>query len=110
MPLLQRKRKKVCKRVLRWELENVPALLSEDGVPSWYDAYDNVEVSEFSDWSEISKWALPLYNVSLTSSEIDGKVDQFKTKNLRLEDQIVATISLFRMKSVIYHFLMESRL
>ncbi len=79
-------------RLYRWEVGNVPALLSEDRVPSWYDGYDNIEISEYSDWSEISKWALPLYTAPLVSPEIDAKIDQLKTENNSLEDQIVAAI------------------
>ena len=75
-----------------WEVSKVPALLSEDRLPSWYDAYDNIEVTEFSNWSEVSKWALPLYTSSVSSPEIDSKINQLKTEYENLDDQIVAAI------------------
>lgn len=75
-----------------WERSDVAALLSEDRLPSWYDAYDNVEISEFESWSDVSKWAQPLYTTVKVSPEIDAKVNQIKSENKTLDDQIVAAI------------------
>jgi len=80
------------KRFYSWEAVNVPALLSEDQVPSWYEAYDNVEVSEFSTWSDVSKWAAPLFTESSASPLIDAKIDQLRSQHARLEDQIVSAV------------------
>jgi transglutaminase-like putative cysteine protease len=47
--------------VYQWEFTNIPALREQDDLPSWYDPYASIEVSEFATWSEVSKWALPLF-------------------------------------------------
>jgi hypothetical protein len=67
-------------------------LLFEDGVPSWYEAYDKVEVSEFSSWTDLSKWAVRIFTPAINSQAIDAKVDQFKAQHGKLEDQVVAAI------------------
>jgi hypothetical protein len=84
-------KQKGLQRFYSWEINNVPALLSEDQVPSWFDAYDNVEISEFSNWSDVSKWAVRLFE-SMPSQLIDSKVDELKSQHNSLEDEIVAAI------------------
>lgn len=76
-----------------WDINNIPALLTEDGVPSWFDAYTNVEISEFKSWEDVSQWALPLYSTkSIPSGVIDNKIAQIKNSNKSIAEQVNACI------------------
>jgi len=76
-----------------WSSEFVPAQQVEDNVPDWYRIYDAVEVSEFASWSDVNKWALPLYAQSpLDKKAIDAKIDDIKSNNLLPERRIEAAI------------------
>lgn len=76
-----------------WERDNVPALPTEDGTPYWYNAYDKIEISEYKDWSEISRWALPLYSTKDTESkEIDSKITEIKNGDSTVEAQVTQAI------------------
>jgi hypothetical protein len=44
-----------------WELHDIPAINDEDLLPSWYDAYPWIQLSDFTNWKDVAKWAAPLY-------------------------------------------------
>lgn len=44
-----------------WELHDVPAIVEEDSLPSWYNPYPWVQFSEFGSWKEVGEWAARLY-------------------------------------------------
>lgn len=56
-------------RDYRWELHNVPELRVDSGAPDWYDPYASVQWTEFRDWAEVARWALPLYRPQRDMSE-----------------------------------------
>ncbi|HEY8971117.1 MAG TPA: DUF3857 domain-containing protein [Puia sp.] len=68
-------------KIYQWTFNNVTALKEQDNLPSWYDPYPYVEVSEFRDWSEVSQWALSLFprGVAL-SAGLKGKIDEIKAE------------------------------
>lgn len=45
----------------RWLQENVVALTDEGGAPAWFDRHASAEWSQYSEWSEVAAWAMPLY-------------------------------------------------
>jgi hypothetical protein len=49
-------------KVYLWVRNNVPALDVDENIPTWYDPFPTVEVSEFQSWAEVVKWALPLFS------------------------------------------------
>lgn len=76
-----------------WDLQTIPALLTEDGVPSWFTANQQVEVTEFLTWTEVNAWALPLYSTtSVSSAEIGTKIKAIQSNHLSVESQIKAAI------------------
>ncbi|HEX6100018.1 MAG TPA: DUF3857 domain-containing protein [Thermoanaerobaculia bacterium] len=44
-------------QVLVWERRNVPALDVEDEIPSWYEPWESIQISEFASWKEVATWA-----------------------------------------------------
>ena len=67
-------------KIYQWTFDNVTALKEQDDLPSWYDPYPYVEVSEFRDWGEVSKWALSLFHRgNALSAGLREKVAEIKT-------------------------------
>jgi transglutaminase-like putative cysteine protease len=51
-------------QVMTWEGRDMKAIASESELPSWFTPYPVIRVSEFTQWSEVVKWAEPLYAVA----------------------------------------------
>jgi len=47
-----------------WSLDGLPGVLWTDNIPAWRSPYPFVEISEYQNWGEVVKWALPLYEVT----------------------------------------------
>ncbi|WP_269532614.1 DUF3857 domain-containing protein [Chitinimonas sp. BJYL2] len=48
-------------REYRWTREKVAPLVVENDAPAWYDPYPAVYWTEFQRWSDVVRWAAPLY-------------------------------------------------
>jgi thioredoxin-like negative regulator of GroEL len=48
-------------RSFEWNSENVPAVAREQGAPSWYPQYPEIQVSQFANWKELVDTVLPAY-------------------------------------------------
>jgi transglutaminase-like putative cysteine protease len=51
-------------RTYTWTIENIPALVTDDNVPEWYNPYQVVLMSGFEDWTAVGRWASRLFTVS----------------------------------------------
>ena len=47
-----------------WIRENVPALLTDDMLPSWYDPYAHVQYTDFQSWQDVKSWALKIFDLN----------------------------------------------
>ena len=61
-----------------WGGENVAAVAYEEGAPAWYDPTPRVRLSEFENWGEVVRWALPLYQVREFSPELRDKIEEWR--------------------------------
>jgi hypothetical protein len=52
---------------LVWERRNVPALDVEDELPSWYEPWESIEISEFASWREVAAWASAMFTLDARS-------------------------------------------
>lgn len=57
-----------------WEKHDVHALDVEDEIPSWYEPWDMVQVSEFASWAEVAKWADAMFVLDAQSTEAVKKL------------------------------------
>ena len=73
-----------------WKNTNVEALRLEPKTPGWYNPYNEIMVSEFKDWSEVSAWANHLFyrNVSL-SAPLREKVNNIMKANPTEEGRVL---------------------
>ena len=54
---------------LVWERRDVPALDVEDEIPSWYEPWEAIQVSEFASWREVAAWADAMFVLDARSAE-----------------------------------------
>ena len=50
-------------QVFTWEQTDVPALAIEDSIPSWYEPWESVQLSEFASWNEVASWADAMFQL-----------------------------------------------
>lgn len=46
-----------------WEARDVAPVNLEDALPSWYEPWESVEVSDFGSWNEVAKWSAEMFAV-----------------------------------------------
>jgi len=67
-------------KIYQWEFNNVTALRSQDALPSWYDPYPSIMISEYSSWNEVCKWALPLFTPHADlSGSLKKKIEEIRS-------------------------------
>lgn len=47
-----------------WAADGVPATLADDGLPSSYDPYGKIRISDYKSWEEVKSWARKQYEQS----------------------------------------------
>jgi len=57
--------------IVEWSKADVAAFRHENGAPAWFQQYDAIEYSQFSNWGQIVESAIPLYRAAAPSSEIE---------------------------------------
>ncbi len=82
-------------KVSEWIRENVPALLTDDQLPSWYDAYPHVQYSDFASWNEVKAWAYELYRMpQLKNGELKDVLESVKSSEKRDDEKIKECIRI----------------
>lgn len=76
-----------------WSLTDVPAIHPDDNLPSWFDAYPVIMVSQDNDWMNIRQWAAKLYpgNVAVTG-ELLKKTEAIKLAHATNELRAAAAL------------------
>ncbi len=75
-----------------WEFSDLAPVLSEDRTPSWHVRRPWIEVSEFSDWAAVDRWAQPLYPPASLPSELARLAADWSTKLTKPEDRLQAAL------------------
>lgn len=80
-------------QVLVWERNDVPALAVEDEIPSWYEPWESIQVSEFASWQEVATWATALFVLDERSSaEVKQLAARISAEHATREARITAAI------------------
>lgn len=78
---------------LIWQAENVKALDVEDSVPSWFEPWDTVQVSEFATWNEVAKWADAMFRLDARSTvEVKALAAKITAEHPTRDARITAAI------------------
>ena len=77
-----------------WSLTNVPAVAKEDSQPDSYEPFPYVEVSDFTNWSDVVNWALPLYKITPTNvpPELQDLVSSWEASSRAPEEKVRAAL------------------
>jgi hypothetical protein len=79
--------------IYTWEAANVPALDVEDSVPSWFEPWSSVQVSEFGSWGEVARWSDALFVLDERSrAEVKTLADTFRAQHTTRDARITAAI------------------
>jgi transglutaminase-like putative cysteine protease len=79
--------------VYEWTIQNQEPMHVEENIPSWYDAYPTIMVSEFNSWKEVNDWALELFPFTgRLSAALQEKVNEMKANYSSPEARLLATI------------------
>ncbi|MBI5256017.1 MAG: DUF3857 domain-containing transglutaminase family protein [Burkholderiales bacterium] len=77
----------------RWDLRDVPASPVEDDTPGWYRPSAFVQASEFADWADVARWALPLFRVPDTlGPKGDAEVRRIAAQHADAEGRLLAVL------------------
>ncbi len=68
--------------VYQWTVNKTGAIRDEDNVPGWFNPYPWLQVTEYSNWEEVSDWAERLYSYKEISSAIlKNKIASWRRNN-----------------------------
>ena len=78
-----------------WDVVDSPALAVEDGAPSAYWPYAEIDWSEYPDWAAVAQWAIPLYQVPATlSPELQSEVTRIAKAETTPTGRMLAALRL----------------
>ncbi|MFZ5630783.1 MAG: DUF3857 domain-containing protein [Spirochaetota bacterium] len=84
-------------------LENIEPYLPEPNMPANYVPFSYLEVSEYSDWQQVIKWALPLFETpSYLDMTLIEEVNQV-TDGILTKNATIAAILRFVDRKIRYH-------
>lgn len=80
-------------KTYEWKIIDPPVIKAQDQLPSWYDPFGEIMVSEFDNWQQVVQWALPLFNNKTPlSKELQKKVQEIKEQYDTPEKQVLAAL------------------
>jgi transglutaminase-like putative cysteine protease len=76
-----------------WNKQNIRPLVVQDYIPSWYDPYGKILVSEYDDWKQVNDWALSLYpNQTVLSPALTGKISEIVKQHQTPQERTKAAL------------------
>jgi transglutaminase-like putative cysteine protease len=76
-------------------VENSPAVLEDDALPTWFDPYQRIHYSDFQSWNELKAWALNLYQYDpKTKKQLQSVVEGIKAAGQTDEAKIKECIRI----------------
>ncbi len=79
--------------VYQWSIDDSPPLKPESDIPTWYDSYPMIMVSEYKSWKEVNDWALSLFTPEVyLSSSLQSQIEEIKNTNNTDDNRILAAL------------------
>ena len=76
-----------------WEFRHLPTVTEEDSLPSWYDPYPSVQLSEFVNWKEVAEWEVHLYPRPIQlAPELVEKINTWQHLQVQPEAQLASVL------------------
>lgn len=79
--------------IYEWKRLNVNALHAQDYLPSWYDPYPDIMVSEYKSWKEVNDWARAIFpNYVQLSPELQKMIRGIQNNYSTPESRVQAVL------------------
>lgn len=76
-----------------WDMQDINAVLPDSDIPSWYDPYARIQLSEFASWHEVAQWASTLYRHSPSlPKNVRNKIEEIQKQHPKIENQMQAVL------------------
>lgn len=86
-------KKNMTETIYEWKQNNIAALRIQDNLPSWYNPYPEIMLSEYNSWKEVNDWATQLFpSIMILPLQLQKKVNDIIRKDTTLEKRILAAI------------------
>jgi hypothetical protein len=75
--------------IYHWNNPELKMTESQPGVPSWFNNYPYVSISEYSNWQDVVNWGLKIFNhyQYTLSPEMKHKIEQWKNESKGDKDE-----------------------
>ena len=72
-----------------WDAHQEPAMVVEDQIPSWFAPYPWLQLSEFTNWSDVAAWATGLFvTTNLDAPALQREISNLKQPGLTAEQTV----------------------
>ena len=85
-------------QTLDWNWSALPGVVSDEDAPSWYEQYPAIEFSQFVNWGEVVRTALPLYSFDAKDPQLVAEAEQLKSNARTQSDQALAALRFVQEK------------
>lgn len=76
-----------------WEQRDLQAIEVDDALPSWYEAWPSIQLTEYASWKDVARWAAPLYEPpSRLSPELAREVERLRSENPTPSARLLAAL------------------
>jgi len=80
-------------QILTWEIRDLPPIDVEDAIPSWYEPWRGVQVTEFASWSEVAQWADAMFRIDARSfAAVKELAEKLRAEHPTRDARITAAI------------------
>lgn len=88
--------------ILKWELDDIEQVILNSELPTWFIAYEMVQLSSMKDWSELINWGVKLYpKVNIAGTELGQKAKEL-TAHLKTETEKIEAMLHFVQEDIRY--------
>lgn len=79
--------------VYEWSMDDLGAVQGENHMPSWFDPYDWISMSEYGSWKEVNDWACALFTINKPpDGALKAKIAEIKRTSPIPEEQTQAAL------------------
>jgi len=75
-----------------WSERNVPAQIADPDLPSWYDPYASVQLSDFASWSAVAAWGDSLFPDVEIPAALRPTIEHIRTSSESPERRTLAAL------------------
>ncbi len=90
--------------VFHWDNPVIKKEEVQDNVPSWFDNYPNISITNYNDWKEVCDWGLNLFNhykVQI-SNPLQQKISEWKKASGNNQDAMILSAVNFVQNQIRY--------